>query len=60
MPLFCSSAVIDCGEPEPLLNGGVTFQSGVQNQYLSVIQYRCNEPFYLLLGGENGEIYTYI
>ncbi|XP_041650186.1 uncharacterized protein LOC121514155 [Cheilinus undulatus] len=43
--------IIDCGEPEPLPNGGVTFMSGFQNQYLSVIQYRCNEPFYALLGG---------
>ncbi|XP_029958965.1 complement component 1, r subcomponent isoform X2 [Salarias fasciatus] len=45
--------LIDCGEPEPLLNGGVTFLSGYQNQYLSVIQYHCNEPFYFLLGGAN-------
>ncbi|CAN9513724.1 unnamed protein product [Ophioblennius macclurei] len=43
--------IIDCGEPEPLLNGGVTFLSGFQNQYLSVIQYHCNEPFYFLQGG---------
>uniref|UniRef100_A0A667X9R4 complement subcomponent C1r n=1 Tax=Myripristis murdjan TaxID=586833 RepID=A0A667X9R4_9TELE len=42
--------IIDCGEPEPLLNGGVTFISGSQNQYRSVIQYHCNEPFYSLLG----------
>ncbi|XP_054477310.1 uncharacterized protein LOC129109306 [Anoplopoma fimbria] len=45
--------IIDCGEPEPLLNGGVTFLSGLQNQYGSVVQYRCNEPFYSLLGGIN-------
>ncbi|XP_029928875.1 complement C1r-A subcomponent-like [Myripristis murdjan] len=45
--------IIDCGEPEPLLNGGVTFISGSQNQYRSVIQYHCNEPFYSLLGGVN-------
>ncbi|KAK2844746.1 hypothetical protein Q5P01_011405 [Channa striata] len=45
--------IIDCGEPEPLLNGGVTFLSGLQNQYHSVIQYHCNEPFYSLLGGAN-------
>lgn len=57
--MFCSSAVINCEEPEPLLNGGVTFLSGFQNQYLSVIQYHCNEPFYTLLGGINGEILTW-
>ncbi|XP_071372777.1 complement component 1, r subcomponent [Centroberyx affinis] len=45
--------IIDCGEPEPLLNGGVTFISGSENQYRSVIQYHCNEPFYSLLGGVN-------
>ncbi|XP_047214971.1 complement C1r subcomponent-like [Girardinichthys multiradiatus] len=45
--------IIDCGEPEPLLNGGVTFLSGVQNQYLSVVQYHCNEPFYSSYGGNN-------
>ncbi|KAF7670100.1 hypothetical protein LDENG_00050100 [Lucifuga dentata] len=46
--------IIDCGEPEPLLNGGVTFISGFKNQYLSVIQYTCNHPFYSLLGGMKG------
>uniref|UniRef100_A0A673A7A1 complement subcomponent C1r n=1 Tax=Sphaeramia orbicularis TaxID=375764 RepID=A0A673A7A1_9TELE len=41
--------IIDCGEPEPLLNGGLTFLSGFQNQYRSVVQYHCNEPFYSTL-----------
>lgn len=59
MNLFCSSAVTDCGEPKPLLNGGVTFLSGFQNQYGSVVQYYCNEPFYSLLGGITGEIFTW-
>ncbi|KAK5861786.1 hypothetical protein PBY51_017235 [Eleginops maclovinus] len=45
--------ILDCGEPEPLLNGGVTLLSGSRNQYLSVVQYHCNEPFYSLLGGMN-------
>ncbi|XP_050932001.1 complement C1r subcomponent isoform X2 [Lates calcarifer] len=45
--------IIDCGEPEPLLNGGVTFLSGFQNRYGSVVQYHCNEPFYSPLGGVN-------
>ncbi|KAL7393058.1 hypothetical protein ABVT39_006004 [Epinephelus coioides] len=48
-----STHVIDCGEPEPLLNGGVTYLSGSQNQYHSVVQYHCNEPFYTLTGGRN-------
>ncbi|XP_059195678.1 complement C1r subcomponent-like [Centropristis striata] len=47
------TSVIDCGEPEPLLNGGVTFLTDFQNQYGSVVQYHCNEPFYTLPGGKN-------
>ncbi|KAF3839241.1 hypothetical protein F7725_017958 [Dissostichus mawsoni] len=45
--------ILDCGEPEPLPNGGVNFLFGSQNQYLSVVQYHCHEPFYSLLGGMN-------
>ncbi|XP_035528551.1 complement C1r subcomponent-like [Morone saxatilis] len=45
--------IIDCGEPKPLLNGGVTFLSGFQNQYRSVVQYHCNEPFYALPAAVN-------
>uniref|UniRef100_A0A673Z7I2 trypsin n=1 Tax=Salmo trutta TaxID=8032 RepID=A0A673Z7I2_SALTR len=52
--VLVSSAVIGCGEPEPMLNGGVTFISGSQKQHLSVIQYHCNEPFYSLPEGHNG------
>ncbi|XP_051262025.1 complement C1r subcomponent-like [Dicentrarchus labrax] len=48
-----STNVNDCGEPEPLMNGGVTFLSGFQNQYRSVVQYHCNEPFYSFPGGVN-------
>lgn len=59
MSLFCSFVANDCGEPEPLLNGGVTFLSGAENQYGSVIQYHCNEPFYSFPGGANCEIFTY-
>nr|XP_046255134.1 complement C1r subcomponent-like [Scatophagus argus] len=43
--------IIDCGEPEPLLNGRLTFLSGSRNQYRSVVQYHCNEPFYSLPQG---------
>ena len=31
--------------------------SGFQNQYGSVVQYHCNEPFYSLPKGVNGEIF---
>ncbi|KAM6968309.1 complement component 1, r subcomponent [Aplochiton taeniatus] len=45
--------IIDCGEPEPLLNGGVMFLSGTENQYGAVVQYHCNAPFYSLLERKN-------
>ncbi|XP_072536022.1 complement C1r-A subcomponent-like isoform X1 [Salminus brasiliensis] len=38
--------IIDCGDPRPLLNGGVRFLSGSDNEYGSLIQYHCNEPYY--------------
>lgn len=53
MFLSLSSGVIDCGEPEPLLNGGVTFISCSQNQHFSVIQYHCS----LLSKIVNGETF---
>ncbi|KAK2855289.1 hypothetical protein Q7C36_007158 [Tachysurus vachellii] len=38
--------IIDCGEPENLLNGEFNFLSGSNNQYMSVVQYKCHQPFY--------------
>ncbi|TRY65658.1 hypothetical protein DNTS_009884 [Danionella cerebrum] len=38
--------IVDCGPPEPLLNGGFSFVSGEQNQYQSVVEYRCYQPYY--------------
>ncbi|XP_042628685.1 complement C1r-A subcomponent [Cyprinus carpio] len=38
--------IIDCGAPKQLLNGDFQFISGENNEYLSVIEYRCNEPYY--------------
>ncbi|KAJ8354957.1 hypothetical protein SKAU_G00225240 [Synaphobranchus kaupii] len=43
--------VIDCGDPSPLLNGGVSSLSGAENKYLSVIEYHCNTPYYTLVDG---------
>ncbi|XP_070823041.1 complement C1r-A subcomponent-like [Chaetodon trifascialis] len=51
--LHYSTKAIDCGEPKPLLNGGITFLSGLQNQNRSVVQYHCNEPFYSFSQGTN-------
>lgn len=42
-----------------LLNGGFQFLSGMHNQYQSVIEYHCNDPFYSFLGGNNCEIFIY-
>ncbi|KAL2084916.1 hypothetical protein ACEWY4_020434 [Coilia grayii] len=42
-----TTQITDCGDPVSLLNGNFTFVSDVRsNQYLSVIEYRCNEPYY--------------
>ncbi|XP_065101430.2 complement C1r-A subcomponent-like [Paramisgurnus dabryanus] len=38
--------IIDCGNPKSLQNGAVKAISGSNNQYLSVIEYHCNEPYY--------------
>ncbi|KAM3614069.1 uncharacterized protein V6R79_009549 [Siganus canaliculatus] len=48
-----TSYAIDCGEPEPLLNGGFSLLSGFQYNYGSVVQYHCDEPFYSFPGGTN-------
>ncbi|KTF72493.1 hypothetical protein cypCar_00022597, partial [Cyprinus carpio] len=38
--------IIDCGAPKPLMNGDFELISGENNEYLSVIEYHCNEPYY--------------
>lgn len=53
--LFFFVAVIDCGHPNSLLNGGFQFLSGSNNEYRSVVQYYCNEPFYSLAEAKTGE-----
>ena len=50
-----SLTVIDCGKPEGLLNGGIKYISGSDYQYLSEVQYHCNEPYYNLQGGVEGK-----
>ncbi len=40
--------VIDCGAPKLLSNGDFEFISGENNEYLSVLEYHCNEPYYRL------------
>ncbi|XP_050987106.1 complement C1s subcomponent-like isoform X3 [Labeo rohita] len=42
-----------CGDPKPLLNGGVRFISGSNNEYHSVIEYYCNKPYYTFEGTPN-------
>ncbi|KTG46724.1 hypothetical protein cypCar_00025008 [Cyprinus carpio] len=44
--LSYTTQIIDCGAPKPLLNGYFEFISGENNEYLSVIEYHCNEPYY--------------
>ncbi|KAK3572070.1 hypothetical protein QTP86_022306 [Hemibagrus guttatus] len=38
---------IKCGNPKPLQNGQVKFVKGTNNEYLSVIEYNCNKPYYI-------------
>ncbi|XP_048067513.1 complement C1s-A subcomponent-like [Megalobrama amblycephala] len=40
-------------DPKPLLNGGVRFIKGSNNEYHSVIEYYCNEPYYTFEGTPN-------
>lgn len=49
------TVVTDCGDPKPLLNGGVRFLSGSDNEYKSLVQYHCNEPFYTFSAANQGQ-----
>ncbi|XP_051721170.1 complement C1s-1 subcomponent-like isoform X2 [Ctenopharyngodon idella] len=40
-------------DPKPLLNGGVRFINGSNNEYHSVVEYYCNEPYYTFEGTPN-------
>ncbi|KAF7708607.1 hypothetical protein HF521_017664 [Silurus meridionalis] len=46
--------VMKCGQPKRLVNGHVKFVKGSKNEYLSIIQYHCNEPFYISKEKQNG------
>ncbi|TSK77026.1 Chromodomain-helicase-DNA-binding protein 5 [Bagarius yarrelli] len=54
--LHYTTQIIDCGEPKTLLNGGLKFLSGSNNEYRSVVQYHCDEPYYTLTQQEEGTI----
>uniref|UniRef100_A0A8D0E1P5 Complement C1s n=1 Tax=Salvator merianae TaxID=96440 RepID=A0A8D0E1P5_SALMN len=46
---------VDCGPPDPLENGDVTYLSGSeQTEYQAKIRYTCNEPYYTLRNKGNG------
>uniref|UniRef100_W5KTV1 Wu:fd46c06 n=1 Tax=Astyanax mexicanus TaxID=7994 RepID=W5KTV1_ASTMX len=53
---FYQAIVINCGDPRPLLNGGVRFLSGSNNEYRSLIQYHCNEPYYTFKDAHHGQM----
>ena len=47
--------------PQAFAEWGVTFLSIIKKQYLSVIEYHCNEPYYAFQGTAKGgvtELYT--
>lgn len=48
--------VIDCGAPKLLSNGDFEFISGENNEYLSVLEYHCNEPYYRFKDTSKGQI----
>ncbi|XP_007420464.1 complement C1r subcomponent [Python bivittatus] len=51
--------IVNCGEPKFLKNGAFNFVSSTKNNnYQSVIKYRCNEPYYRLLNNPGKGTYT--
>ncbi|XP_063150728.1 complement C1r subcomponent [Candoia aspera] len=51
--------IVNCGEPKLLKNGAFNFMSATKNNnYQSVIKYRCNEPYYSLLTNPGKVVYT--
>uniref|UniRef100_G1P212 MBL associated serine protease 2 n=1 Tax=Myotis lucifugus TaxID=59463 RepID=G1P212_MYOLU len=46
-------SIVECGPPDDLPNGRVEYLSGSEvTTYKAVIQYRCNEIFYTMAGGD--------
>ncbi|NXL14786.1 C1R protein, partial [Setophaga kirtlandii] len=51
--------VVNCGSPKNLTNGAFSYiKEPANNEYQSVISYRCNEPYYHIVTGTGGERFT--
>ncbi|NWZ73851.1 C1R protein, partial [Acrocephalus arundinaceus] len=47
--------VVNCGSPKNLTNGVFSYiNESANNEYQSVISYRCNEPYYHIVTGRGG------
>ncbi|KAF2981686.1 hypothetical protein EK904_001149, partial [Melospiza melodia maxima] len=47
--------VVNCGSPENMTNGAFSYlKEPANNEYQSVIAYRCNEPYYHIVTGTGG------
>lgn len=52
---FCLFVVVNCGNPADLTNGAFSYvNKPADNNYQSVITYRCNEPYYHIVTGTGG------
>lgn len=46
---------MNCGSPKNLTNGAFSYiKEPANNEYQSVISYRCNEPYYHIVTGTGG------
>uniref|UniRef100_U3JPU1 complement subcomponent C1r n=1 Tax=Ficedula albicollis TaxID=59894 RepID=U3JPU1_FICAL len=51
--------IVNCGSPRSLTNGVFSYVSdSANNEYQSVISYRCNEPYYHIVTGTGGDRFT--
>ncbi|NXP50868.1 C1R protein, partial [Heliornis fulica] len=51
--------IVNCGTPTNLTNGAFSYvDKPADDNYQSVIQYRCNEPYYQIVTGTGGERFT--
>lgn len=56
-PPLPGSLVVDCGPPDDLPNGRVEYLTGSEvTEYRAEVQYRCNETFYTMTGGDGKHV----
>ncbi|NXO41328.1 C1RA protein, partial [Locustella ochotensis] len=51
--------IVNCGSPKNLTNGVFSYvNESANNEYQSMISYRCNEPYYHIVTGTGGDTFT--